>query len=67
MHRSLKQEGTQKGTLSGTAGQKGGMFGESTGPVDYIPSDSPPLQLDMFLFAEDFTALLSAKRFNTGM
>jgi hypothetical protein len=41
MHRSLKQEGTRKGTLAGTGGQKGGMFGESTGPVDNIPSDAP--------------------------
>jgi hypothetical protein len=32
MHRSLMQEGTRKGTLAGTGGQKGGMFGESTGP-----------------------------------
>jgi hypothetical protein len=41
MHRSLKQEGTRKGTLAGTGGQKGGMFGKSTGPVDNIPSDAP--------------------------
>jgi hypothetical protein len=27
--------------LAGTAGQKGGMFGESTGPVDSVPSDTP--------------------------
>jgi hypothetical protein len=41
MHRSLKQVGTRKGTLAGTGGQKGGMFGESIGPVDKIPSDAP--------------------------
>jgi hypothetical protein len=41
MHRSSKQEGTRKGTLARTGGQKGGMFGESTGPVDYIRSDAP--------------------------
>jgi hypothetical protein len=41
MHRFLKQEGTRKGTLAGTGGQKGGMLGESTGPVDNIPRDTP--------------------------
>jgi hypothetical protein len=41
MHRSSKHEGTRKGTLARTGGQKGGMLGESTGPVDYIPSDAP--------------------------
>jgi hypothetical protein len=43
MHRSLKQEGTGKGTLNlaPTGGLKGCMFGESTGPVDNIPSDVP--------------------------
>jgi hypothetical protein len=41
LHRSLKQEGPRKGTLARTGGQNGGMFGESTGLVDYIPSDAP--------------------------
>jgi hypothetical protein len=41
MLRSLKQEGTRRGTLAGTGGPKGRMFGESTGPVDYVPSDTP--------------------------
>jgi hypothetical protein len=41
MHRSLKQEDTWKGTLARTGGQKVGMFGESTGLVDNIPSDAP--------------------------
>jgi hypothetical protein len=38
---SLKLDGTRKGKLVGTAGQKGGMFRESTGPVVNIPSDAP--------------------------
>jgi hypothetical protein len=43
MHRSLKQGGTRRGTLNfaGTGGQKEGLFGESTGPVDNVPSDAP--------------------------
>jgi hypothetical protein len=41
MDRSLKQEGTRRGTLPGKGRQKGGMFGESAGPVDNIPSDAP--------------------------
>jgi hypothetical protein len=36
MHMSLKEEGTQRGTLAGIGGQKEGMFGESTGPVDSL-------------------------------
>jgi hypothetical protein len=41
MHRFLKQKGTRKVKLSGTGKQKGGLFGESTGPVDNVPSDAP--------------------------
>jgi hypothetical protein len=41
MFRSLKQGGTRRGTLAGTGGQKGGKFGESTGPVDNVLSDTP--------------------------
>jgi hypothetical protein len=41
MFRSLKQVGTRRGTLAGTRGQKGGMFGESIGLVDNVPSDTP--------------------------
>jgi hypothetical protein len=41
MHRSLKQEGTRRVQLTGTGRQKGGMFRESTGPVDNVPSDAP--------------------------
>jgi hypothetical protein len=41
MQRSLKQDGTRRWTLAGAGGQKGGMFGESTGPFDNIPSDAP--------------------------
>jgi hypothetical protein len=41
MYWSLKQEGTRRGKLAGTGGQKGDMFWESTGPVDNFPSDAP--------------------------
>jgi hypothetical protein len=41
MHRSLKQGGTWRVTLTGTERQKTGMFGESTCPVDNVPSDAP--------------------------
>jgi hypothetical protein len=41
--RSLKQEGTRRGILGGTWGQKGGMFGKSTRPVNNVPSDTPGL------------------------
>jgi hypothetical protein len=34
MFRSLKLEGTRRVTLAGTGRQKGGMLGESIGPVD---------------------------------
>jgi hypothetical protein len=43
MHMFLKREGARKGTLAGAGGQKGGIFGESTGPVDN--------ELDMFVSA----------------
>jgi hypothetical protein len=39
--RSLKQQGTRRGTLPGTGGQQEGKFGESTGSVDNVPSDIP--------------------------
>jgi hypothetical protein len=38
---TLQQEGTQRVKPTGTGRQKGGMFGESTGPVDNVPSDAP--------------------------
>jgi hypothetical protein len=41
MQRSLKQEGTRRGTLAGIWGQKEGMFGKSKGLVDNVPSDVP--------------------------
>jgi hypothetical protein len=39
IYRNLKQEGTRRVKLTGTGRQKGGMFWESTGPVNNIPSD----------------------------
>jgi hypothetical protein len=41
MFRSLKQEGTRRRTLAGTGESEGGMLGESTGPVEKVPSDAP--------------------------
>jgi hypothetical protein len=40
MHMSLKQEDARRAKLNGTGMQNGGMFGESNGPVDNVPSDS---------------------------